>query len=472
MKKFLALFLAVLMMLSIVACSSPDAGTTGSSGASSQASSEGKTDASSGSGSVNGGGDVVDDFGDPTAELALKYDDRHTFAAEIEDILTLSVTSKQSGTETADEAVIKVKSDTEKSVAIACGVGQAKVRLANGEVHLVTVTAAPISVFLIAGQSNGEGSTTGDPLVYNKAREQSIVCEEGQVYSTYAWSTTGHAGTVAGIQSGLSLSIQVAKAFVAESLTSNTARGGMALPYPLNSLTAAGKGKVGFDSGLAWNWNRLTGEKVWVVNCAAGSTAIEDWQPGKVRYANCVALMDEVASTLEDEVDAGHYTMSHFLYFWLQGESDSAMSKANYSEKLEKVHTNLKSRLSICGKNLEGCGNIMVRAFTVQTPSTDTYDNGPRSAQKEAIAAKEGVFADFFLASDVNDQWISNDKVSSYWAKAYPNSKYPFTCQKQAYSNPTTIAEVHTGVHYLQPGYNEIGIVAAENAMYYFMYKQ
>ena len=152
------------------------------------------------------------------------------------------------GGNTADKEVIKIKSSTEPKVGVACGVGQAKVKLANGKIYLVTVTAAPISVLLITGQSNSEGSTTGDAAVYNKAREQSIVCEEGQIYSTYAWSTVGHATTVAGLQSDSALSTQNAKSFVAKSLTSDVSRGGSALLYPLNSLSEKGNGKVGYLS--------------------------------------------------------------------------------------------------------------------------------------------------------------------------------------------------------------------------------
>jgi len=45
--------------------------------------------------------------------------------------------------------------------------------------------------------------------------------------------------------------------------------------------------------------------------------------------------------------------------------------------------------------------------------------------------------------------------VTHYWESKYPESKYPFENIAVSYQNPTTIAEVHTGVHYLQPGYNE-----------------
>ncbi len=407
--------------------------------------------------------------------VTLKYDDRYTFPDAIESVETLTVTSNKAGTDTPDTAVLKRKSALYRDVGIACGIGTARVTLKNGDIYDVTVEKAPISVFLIIGQSNSEGSTTGEFNVYNKARNQSVVCEEGQIYSTYGWSTTGHATYVAGLSSSAALRVNNAKNFVAKSLTSDQSRGGTTLEYPLNSLSAGEKGKVGFDSALAWNWHELTGEKVWMVNCGAGSTAIEVWQPDyvdegtastEVNHFNItVEVMKNVKETLDAEVAAGHYELKNFAYFWLQGESNKDATKDDYLAKLEALHTGLKENVTLTGgKSLDGCGMVMVRAFTTTNPSTDTQDNGPRLAQKEAIAATTGVFADVFLACKDNDLWISNQGVADYWEGEYPDSEYPYEVHAQAYENPTDIATVHNGIHYMQPGYNAIGMVCAQNA--------
>ncbi len=453
MKKILSFLLCSAMILSLAACASSGAGEHSDSllqGSNDPQQNDQNT------GTVNN-----------PMDLTLKYDDRYTFPDAIESVENLTVTSKKAGTDTADTAVIKKKSALDRDVGVACGVGTAKVTLKNGDVYNVTVEAAPISVFLLIGQSNTEGSTVGsaDPAGCKADRDQSIVCEEGQIYSTYGWSTKSHATYVAGISSSVALSVSNAQNFVAESLTSNKSRGGTTLEYPLDSLSAGNPGKSGYDSGFAWNWNQLTGEKVWVVNCGAGSTAIEVWQPGEVRYENCIAIMENVRATMDAEVAAGHYDLKNFAYFWLQGESNRSTTKSDYLEMFETLHSSLKEDVKMTGdKVLEGCGIIMVRAFTTNDPSTDTEDNGPRLAQKEAVAATEGVFADVFMACVENDLWISNAKVEDYWDGQYPDSEYPFSVHAQAYENPTTIAEVHTGVHYRQPGYNEIGIVTADMA--------
>ena len=456
MKHVLLLFLMGSLLLVFVACG----GTSDSETALSRSEQEESlmTDTNS----------VSSDVEVTPVDLTLKYDDRYTFPDAIEDVETVSVSSQQTGTDKPDDRVLRKKSNADRNVGIAIGVGEAKVTLKSGQVYNVTVEPAPLSVLLIIGQSNGEGSTTGEPEVYNKARNQSIVCEEGQVYSTYGWSTVGHATYVAGFSSSNPLTTKNAENFVARTLTTTSSRGGGTLEYPLNTLSSVGKGKTGFDSGLAWNWHELTGDKVWVVNCAAGSTAIEVWQPGAVRYDNCVALMKQVRATLEEEIAAGHYTLNSFSAFWLQGESNKESTEAEYFALLENMYANLKKDVLLAEeKPMDGMGIVMVRAFATTDPSVDTVDNGPRKAQKAAISASDGVFADVYLACIENDKWISNQAVAQYWEEAYPGSEYPFRIQTGTYKNPRTIAEVHNGVHYLQPGYNEIGIVAARNAVAY-----
>lgn len=397
-------------------------------------------------------------------DLVLRYDDRYTFPDAIEDVETLTVTSRISGSERADAKILRRKSNLYRAEGIACGVGTARVTLKNGQVYNVTVQPAPISVLLILGQSNGEGSTTGEAEVYNKARSQSVLCEEGQIYSTYGWSTAGHATYVAGLGNQNPLMVNTADSFVAKTLTTTSSRSGETLKYPLNSLSPAGIGKTGFDSGLAWSWHEATGDKVWVVNCAAGSTAIEVWQPGEVRYENCVALVAQVRATLEEEIAAGHYELKNYLYFWLQGESNKTTSEEDYRRMFETMHSSLKEDAKLVGeKELEGCGLIMVRAFETTMPSRDTVDNGPRLAQKAAAAATEGVCADVFMACIANDQWITDKGVAQYWDRTYPDGEFPYPLRTE-YDFPIRISEVHNGVHYFQPGYNEIGAVSGAAA--------
>ena len=392
--------------------------------------------------------------------VKMTYDDRYTFDAAIASIETISVTSNQVGTENPDTAVLAVAGNDSKTC-IAVGVGTAEVTLANGDRYRVAVSPATISVALIAGQSNAEGWGT------EAKRKLSIACPDGQVYSTYGFSNTDFA-RINGITATASdaLSETTAQNFVATSLTSNVSYGGTKLLYPLNSMTKSGKGKIGIDSGLAYEWNKRTGEKIWVVNCGHGGSSITTWVPGGTNYKECIALMSYVKQTMEAEIAAGHYTLSKFMYFWCQGEADNSwMGQADYHKNLKLVHNGLKADLTLNGQTLDYGGNIIVYANGENSGELDIADTGVRLAQKQACAETTGDFADFYMACDVNERWVKDEDVAAYWETKYPNSVYPFTFQEGTYQNPTTVAEVEGDkIHYMAPAYNEIGIVCAEHA--------
>ena len=394
-----------------------------------------------------------------TVNLTLAYDDRYTFEAAVASNEVVSVTSNQTGMQTPDTAVLTASGDG--NTYIATGVGTAKVTLANGIVYNVTVEPATISVALIAGQSNAEGWGT------EAKRKLSIACPDGQVYSTYGFSNTDFA-SINGITATSSdaLSVATAPNFVATSLTSNVSYSDAELLYPLNSMTESGIGKVGIDSGLAYQWNKLTGEKIWVVNCAHGGSSITTWVPGRTNYEECIALMSYVQQTMEAEIAAGHYELSKFMYFWCQGEADNSwIDQADYYENLKLVHNGLKTDLTLNGQTLDYGGNIIVYANGENSGELDIADTGVRLAQKQACAETTGDFADFYMACDVNEQWVTDTGVAEYWETRYPNSAYPFTLQEGSYTNPTTVAQVEGDkIHYMAPAYNEIGIVCADSA--------
>lgn len=411
-------------------------------------------------------------------DLELQYDDRYTFPSGVKTIETRTVTSRQPGTDQADLKVVTVQSNWQTDTLLAVGTGTATVTLYDGTVYNVTVSPAPLSIFLIIGQDNAEGYTGTTEEVYKTARNQSIRCEEGKIYSTYAWSDSDQAFTVAGIQNLNTLSVSSASSFVAKTLRSGVTETNQPLSYPLNSLSKDGKGKTGIDSGLAWKWNELTGDKVWIVNCAATGSSIRQWTPGWIPaatdpvqtrcYENCIALMNEVAKTVSREILAGHYSLSRTFYFLLQGEADREMDELTYSTFLQQLHVGLTNDVKFDGQPFEAGGILSVRAYSQTGDWEDVTDNGPRLAQKAAVAAADGAFFNVFSACDVNDQWVEDGLVETYWAELYPESKYPFILQKGTYENPTTVAQVYTGTHYLQIGYNEMGIVAAQNAYHYY----
>ena len=409
--------------------------------------------------------------------LSLSYDDRYDVTGKEVEIIDAGVpTSYQVGygvaEGTLDTAVITLNGNK----LIATGIGTAKVKI-DGVTYTVTVKAAPISLLLLIGQSNMRGSE-GDP-------NQSIVCPDGMVYSTYG-DDRGASNTA--------MTVNNATSFAPSALTGpgsllnvngNTdCLGG----YPLNSLTAEGAGRMGPDSGFAYEWVKQTGEKVWVVNAAHGGTSITTWQKGKANYEEALLLFGACQETLRKEIAAGHYTLSHMGYFWCQGCSDRTQTAKWYVEKYLAMHENLKKDLAFDeDTTFEFGGIIPVRVGStaacyrdgVQT-ATNSYAyhesfvdlrmNGPRVAQYWMI--NNPALSDIWGVCNIGDDWVwmpdGTNGVEAYFNAHYENGRVDYTtqvAQKESWYTPTTPKAVHDSIHYNQIGYNEIGRESVRNAL-------
>ena len=94
-------------------------------------------------------------------KLQLKYDDRYTFSKEVRRVETESVTSTKVKTGKKDTKVISVANSNKKKV-FAVGCGKAVVELVDGTTYGINVKPAKISLLLLVGQSNMEGSHSDD----------------------------------------------------------------------------------------------------------------------------------------------------------------------------------------------------------------------------------------------------------------------------------------------------------------------
>lgn len=433
-----------------------------------------------------------------TKTVNLEYDDRFSFSSVSSGYVVAQIKSQSptsyvvSGgktTSTRDKAVITLNSGS-NTEAVATGTGKAVVVLvkqadlpaaqslisdpgnATQSVDAiqvdVTVKSAPLTIMFLAGQSNmeGWGSYTGGSKSQSTFQhpEHSVVCPEGEVYSTYApgdtaWSRNRANSIGGGVTFRTYGKADNAAKFVAESLTSIypiNHSDGLSLPYRLNQLTAAGTGKTGPDSGLAYEWNRLTGDKVWTVNAAVGSSSTRLWVPGKECYNRAKALFSTALSVYKAEIAAGHYTQSHKLYFWLQGEADRKMSSSLYMKNFTAMHKYMKQSLGY-----EKLGIISVRASMDYKHYRDEKDlimTTPRIVQ--SYMANSGKFPDIHMVSDVNERWCTNQGVSQYFKSAY-GSAFSYQTHAGKLALPTRVSQVHNDIHYLQAGHNENGITAA-----------
>ena len=417
--------------------------------------------------------------------MSLRYDDHLDMSGKTVEIIDAGTpTSYQVGygveeNAVLDTAVVTLEGDT----LVATGIGTATVKV-DGETYEITVTAAPISLLLLIGQSNMRGSEG------NAA--QSIVCPEGMVYATYG-DDRGADNTA--------MTVSNATHYAPSALTGRYSNINVAGTtdclngYPVYSLTEAGAGKIGPDSGFAYEWVQQTGEKVWIVNAAHGGTNITAWQPGTTEYEECQALFTACQETLRKEIAAGHFTLSHMAYFWCQGCTNRTNTAQWYVEKYLTMHEGLLSELSFdhdsnpetANKAFEFGGIIPVRVgsttacyrdgtYSISNPYAyhesfvDLRFSGPRVAQYWMINNPE--LTDIWGVCNIGEDWVwmpdGTNGVTDYFQAHYPGGTVDYTTQVQqsaSFYTPTTPNAVHDSIHYNQIGYNEIGRESVRNAL-------
>ena len=417
------------------------------------------------------------------SQITLKYDDRYTFKKEIKEIKTISVKSDNVQTGGEDSEVLKIQEGSDNKV-VAAGCGKAVVELKSGKKIGVTVKAAKISLLLLIGQSNMEGSP--DKLgSLEEYQNEYVVNKEGKVYSTYGPSTLSHSLTNGCFQTvSPKLTIWNPDEYVPGSLTDNSSEKEW---KRTNNLTDAEQatGKTGVDGALAKEWVKRTDEKVWLVNAAHSGSSIDTWLPGKERINNnfwqAVSLYKTCEQLLNKEIEAGHYKLSHKGYFWLQGETDDNMSAKKYLEKFLKMHNGIKNELGTgrvkkyknVDQKIEFAGILMVRAHGDPTDNSDLYMTGPRKAQYYMCNSSKEKFKDIYLASHISEDWVTDEGVDSYFKSRYEDldAYYSFNNMKKLdTSMPSKVTDVHQSVHYTQLGYNELGRDAAANICYALKY--
>ena len=425
--------------------------------------------------------------GETAKALPLRYDDHYDITGKTVEIIDAGKpTSYQVGygleeNTVPDAAVVELQGD----YLVAAGIGKAIVTI-DGQHYEIAVTAAPINLLLLIGQSNMEG------MVGNE--NQSIACPDGQVYATYgkANGLTGDAGlTVENAGNHVASALRGEHSMVNINGNETKLSG-----FPINSLTASGKGKYGMDSGIAYEWNRRTGEKVWVINAAHGASSIQSWQKGESNYQEARALFTACLQVLQKEIAAGHYRLSHMGYYWCQGCADETQTAQWYVQRYLAMHESLKAEFVFDHDQNEATperglefGNIVLvmaghenavgyRKGVYTDESAQFFATfkelemrGPRVAQ--IWMANNPQLQDIHIVSTLAQDWVTmpdgSNGVAAYFAEHYTGGVVDYPTQvKQSASwyAPTTPAAVKNSIHYYQLGYNEVGREAARNTLY------
>lgn len=422
-----------------------------------------------------------------TLQLTLEYDDRYTlknlkdgyfiYSVEDEDITSHQVEGGKASIN-YDDAVIRIKegSDTEFTAA---AVGKAvmliapraqRAKAANDMARAdwyrveVTVNPAPLTLMFLCGQGTAEGYSS-DITGYEIC--ESAECIPGTVYSTYAPTNKNMGEKITGCTFEAPCTAQNAADFAAGSLVSDISLSGRPLSYPLNSLTAEGRGKAGMDGALAYEWNRLLKEKVWIVNLSAPGQTTANCQKGTAEYERIKAAALCVIKTYKAEAEAGHITAGRRLFFWMQGENERNVSAKEYANMLISMCKSLKKELRI-----EAFGLILPRSNKGNPATEDDIEmTGPRTAQY--LLGQNPGYPYIYAVSNDHEKWVTDEGVKEYFAGAYPRGfiNLPRHAGGIRYIStlPQKVDEIHGDYSFSQTAHNETGLSAARgmyNALY------
>lgn len=391
----------------------------------------------------------------------LGYQDTYKFKRAAAAVKDYEVVSLKTGTDQRDDAVIVINDD---GSIYAAGVGNATVVLENGQEKKLVVHASPINILFLTGQSNGAGDPPSD---------NAYVSGEYQNYFMQSPNTMAYF-----VRTGQDLSVENAQDYVPTNLmwdTCTTVKG----PNPRALTFERGNGGfIGYGpcAGLAYEWIKQTGERVWIVNASHGGQPIHCFKPSADGtlidndYYQAVTVFNLALQTLYAEADAGHFTLNHMAYYWYQGESDSTNTYEYYYKAFAEIHTAMQNDVVYnhngVEKRLEYCGIFTIRSHKDDNGNSgaDVYMTGPRLAQYVAANELEGTYKNVFLVTNATEKWIIDDKnAEEYFLRVYgsrENFKSIF-----GYDMPTTISQLKPQIHYRIFGHNEMGIDAARNSL-------
>ena len=363
------------------------------------------------------------------------YDDRIALSelgANEASVITVkeeNVISTVVGSSEADASVLYYHEEQKQY--IATGVGTALLDVDGTEV-LVRVRPAPISLFLITGHSLGAGQCGNGA--------QSVKIEAGQAYSCHKTATFQQAASDMGL--GFSAPTK---------------------PTGIDAFAPDGGGTIGEGSALAWKWNQLTGEKVWVLNSAVGGSVIPEWHKGQVFYEPAVAMYRAAAQVLSNEVKAGHYVLKNTCVIYHSG-ANFGYKNVEYTDEI-----------------MEYWYDSMINGFREDLAMDITGDGTPETVDaigfvpSGAGSLKEDKPINYYLAATdkypnvyILSKTVYNWRSDDLLLKNFPAIEYETQSEPVVMPKTTAETKAEDGVHLTQCGYNAAGLLLGEALYNYF----
>jgi hypothetical protein len=282
---------------------------------------------------------------------------------------------------------------------------------------------------------------------------ESIVCEAGQAYNTsITLKSSSWRSSIKGSALGYASANRVVNI---DGITSDASET---------------KGAKGVNSALAYEWNRLTGEKIWVVNAAIGGSSSDQWQPGHpTGYGDdALSAMKIAMGILKNEVSAGHYEYRTTVIINFSSANFS-YNKVEYDDEKLTTWQNGMWDLFVNGAtyDIDGDGSIDKPEMIGYVPAWSAGVN-KYSSDKPLIYYRSAVkeYSHVFLAADAHRNWITSAGI----VDNFPKLTYE-TQNGVKLKHPSTTADLFadTSSHYYQVGYNAQGFEIAK-ALYEQMY--
>ena len=405
--------------------------------------------------------------------ITLLYDDRKDLStllgvtASNVEISDQQVQSFAVGTQNKDANVLVYENGTLYAV----GTGTATLT-ADGVSYPVTVNAAPISLFMITGHSVGAGQEGNG--------KQSVAVEAGQAYSSYHFNSLDIT-KVDGYGLGYGSANRVGNSGIMRWDSYGE----------LDAFAAGVGGNTGPGSALAYQWNQLTGEKVWVINTAVPGSCINEWLPGAkghsttgytYHYDTSVARFQYAQKILTNEIAAGHYTLSHMAIAYFNGVNFSAAGYSNWTmNSLKSDYTTMwngyKEALS-CDMDGDGEKETVEALGLVPFWNTSNMNYNYDKAVSYYMSASQE-WPDVFVLSDVYRNWMTVANLRTFPAikyetnngsKVYVPTAIKNIKQDSAKGGQWSIFCAADNNHLSQVAYNALGLDMATN-MYNYLCK-
>jgi hypothetical protein len=234
-------------------------------------------------------------------------------------------------------------------------------------------------------------------------------------------------------------------------------------PQGIDAFGPNGGGTIGEGSAIAYKWNQLTGEKVWVLNAAVGGSVITEWYQGQKCYTPAVKMYLAAAQVLSNEVAAGHYVLKNLGILYHSGANFAHKNVVFTEDSLRQWYDSM----------LDGFQNDL--AFDITGDGTPDKVQGVGFVPFNYASYTNDIPLNFYLSmSDERPECFMAGKTVSQWkTEDSIKANFPaidYATKSEPVQMPVTVQDIYApdNVHNTQVAYNASGLELGQNLYNHF----